>query len=247
MLLSGVIVGAIILFVAPGNGKRLATLPHTTTLENIKYNLYMFDVVTEFKILFVMMIVALCYVVYIIRKKETTFKDVFSNYFLEFVIGIVSIGSMFAAPQFPLRALFQGVIYVIIFNINILLLLATKYNLLENKKRTTLIKIFCSIMLVVSYKSVLQDYKKHRLAFNEREDIIYKKFANEQEIYIPKLLEEKKYQGHDRYMMIGGTRHMAASDGEEKTMWINNCYEMYYKKEKIYVVDREAYNFIVGE
>ncbi|MGL4393162.1 MAG: DUF6056 family protein, partial [Fusobacteriaceae bacterium] len=171
--------GGFLLLSAPGNfargGKLLITTKYGGTLSEIfkssisslklnpQNNLAMYDKTPNyfmflrelFSITSILWIIILISIFILIYKKENI-KNIFFENYQGLIIFLVGVIAYYAAPYFPMRGIFIPVVFLIIFTIKLFL---EALNALRLKFLFNIISLVFSILVILSYFPLLQNYK----------------------------------------------------------------------------------------
>jgi hypothetical protein len=147
----GLIIGALYLLLAPGNGVRKKNMYFDLSLKDQIMNfLQSFKYIVFHEQIAVFILILLLFIFMWVIKSHVEVK-IIGLAMLFFVCGFVSYLAMIASPEFPLRATFVGVICIIIS-----IMLLVRY---INQKLLALIIMLSVIPFLVSTVNMYNDYK----------------------------------------------------------------------------------------
>ncbi|MGL4393382.1 MAG: DUF6056 family protein [Fusobacteriaceae bacterium] len=212
IILFGLLIGMLILMLAPGNFAR------ATGLEN----LFEKFIAKQFsrKILIIILFSFFSLSIFIGRNK---FFIHLKNYSYEFYISIFSFGIMLFSPEFPQRARFCFMIYFIIFLFNtILSIKITEKNFKKNILQRIIFLIIC-ILFFIDYSFAFKNSYETNKRFKQSEKIIYE--SREKIVIVPSRILKGRHKTFFSYLGLD------FNSSESKDM------QRYYNKEKILFLD----------
>ncbi|MGL4393381.1 MAG: DUF3329 domain-containing protein [Fusobacteriaceae bacterium] len=214
-LLLGLLLGSIFLNIAPGNFTRAG--------ESFIINI----ITKQLERKFLFLIVFSSFFSYVIFGKQKICEK-FRRYFFELLITFFALGFMIIfSPQFPIRARTGGILFLIVFIINILLEIDITKKI-KNLKNYFFI-IFYMIIFIMIFSSYFSTFKNYKIVFNEmieRNKIISKSGS---QLVIPSLTKMNKRTMYLDEPVI------------DSNNWLNIVVRNYYKKEKIVTIFRDTY------
>lgn len=229
---SGILVGFLLLILAPGNMMRASNLQRSEDYSFVLYHIKM-PILSTIKIMLFQVPVWVTFLILIAVllnhciKSQIKFSEIHTKYggklifcFMLITISIVNNLVMFASPYFPLRAGFGSSVFLIIGVLSLI-----RIDIIREKfeKKNFLIKIGISAFLIVSMGDVAGKYIDLNKENNSRLNLVnQKKGEGEYSIVIPPY----SFEYMDSYRSHFG--HVFVSDiGEDPNVWPNNIYARY--------------------